>query len=97
MPKSISHKAGAATKLGRTLREARMSARMTQKQVADASGVTACYVCRVEKGDIDIPPAPRFVRKAAESLGLDPVPLLKMTGREDCVREATRIQADRRD
>jgi len=60
--------------LGANLREARKKLGLTQEQVADASGVHATEVSRIEAGKRD--PQVSTVRRLAEAVGLSPGELL---------------------
>lgn len=97
MPEKISYKAGGIAKLGRMIRSERNARRLTQKYVADSAFVSQAYLCRVEKGCVDSPPRPEFIRNVAEAIGVDPVPFLMEIGRQDCIELAKTIKKDRKE
>ncbi|MCR4784506.1 MAG: helix-turn-helix transcriptional regulator [bacterium] len=60
------------------LKQARKSKNLTQKQLADMSGLSVMSICLYERGAMD--PALRTIKKLAEILGVSPGFLI--TGRE---------------
>ena len=60
------------------LKELRIGAQKTQRQIADELEVSHSYVCKVEKGKKQATPA--YLLKISGPLGIDPVVLLLRAG-----------------
>lgn len=69
--------ARASGKFGGLLREHRASRRLTQEQVAEAVGIRAAYLSRIECGRVP-PPSDRVCRRLERVLGFKPGELLKL-------------------
>lgn len=65
---------------GKTLRELRRSAGVSQRELASRVGVDFSYISKVENGRIP-PPAADTIVKICEVLGVDPDQLLAATGK----------------
>ncbi len=61
--------------IGDKLREMRKRALLTQKQLADKSGVGITTIIRIERNQVE--PHARTIRKLAESLDVEPHELMK--------------------
>lgn len=84
----------------RTLREERKrnDPRFSLRQFAEAVGISATFLSKVETGEFD-PPAADKVKRMAELLGEDPDELLALAGRVDpelpeIIREQPKAMAD---
>jgi HTH-type transcriptional regulator, competence development regulator len=64
--------------IGDKLREIRKRALLTQKQLADKSGVGITTIVRIERNQVE--PQARTIRKLAEALGVEPHELLRGEG-----------------
>jgi len=65
---------------GKTLRELRRSAGVSQRELASRVGVDFSYISKVENGRIP-PPAADTIVRICEVLGVDPDQLLAATGK----------------
>ena len=86
-----------ASGFGQTLRKLREARRQEDKRFslrkfAQAVGMSATYLSRVERGDVP-PPAEEKIRAIAEALGTDPEELLAVAGRVP--REVTELLRER--
>ena len=63
-----------AVKIGRSLREQRVRRFMTQEQLAQAAGISARQMVRIERNQVE----PHFstILKLAEALGVEPSELV---------------------
>lgn len=86
--KRFGYSAGSVSRFGRALKEERISKGVKQKDAAIKAGVTPSYLCRVERGDIEIPPRPEFIIRIAKAIGVDENALLVASGRDDCLKIA---------
>ena len=84
----------------RELREAkkRTDPKYSLRQFAQAAGISATFLSKVETGEFD-PPAPDKIKKMAELLGVDSDELLALAGKVDpelpeIIREQPRAMAD---
>jgi len=84
----------------RELREAkkRTDPKYSLRQFAQAAGISATFLSKVETGEFD-PPAPGKIMKMAELLGVDSDELLALAGKVDpelpeIIREQPKAMAD---
>jgi transcriptional regulator with XRE-family HTH domain len=61
--------------IGDRLRDLRKRALLTQKELADKSGVGVTTIIRIERNQVE--PQGRTIRKLAEALGVEPHELVK--------------------
>ena len=73
-----------------TLREARLAARLSMRQLAERVGVDHAYIVRLEAGKHAHPSAD-VLQRMADALGLDPAKLLHFIG----VKPASTLPAPR--
>jgi transcriptional regulator with XRE-family HTH domain len=66
---------------GAKLRSMRAANEMSQRALAQASGLTPSYVCKIESGSLQTPPSADAVTSLAKALGADEVELLHAAGR----------------
>lgn len=66
---------------GTKLRSMRTANAMSQRALAQASGLTPSYVCKIESGSLQTPPSADAVTSLAKALGTDEVELLNAAGR----------------
>jgi len=88
---------------GRRIRELRETKKRTDptyslRQFAQAAGISATFLSKIETGEFD-PPAPAKIKKMAELLGVDSDELLALAGKVDpelpeIIREQPRALAD---
>ncbi len=71
---------GKSNTFGRTLREARRSAVMSQRELAGRVGLDFSYISKVENGRLP-PPAADTIVRICEALGVSPDRLLAATGK----------------
>jgi transcriptional regulator with XRE-family HTH domain len=64
--------------IGDRLRDLRKRALLTQKELADKSGVGVTTIIRIERNQVE--PHGRTIRKLAEALGVEPQELVKTEG-----------------
>ena len=64
--------------IGDRLRDLRKRALLTQKELADKSGVGVTTIIRIERNQVE--PHGRTIRKLAEALGVEPEELVKTGG-----------------
>ena len=64
--------------IGDRLRDLRKRALLTQKELADKSGVGVTTIIRIERNQVE--PHGRTIRKLAEALGVEPEELVKTEG-----------------
>jgi transcriptional regulator with XRE-family HTH domain len=58
-------------RLGPTIRDLRLSARMTQEDVHARSGISRSYISRLEQGDI-VSPSADYLHRIAHAIGVLP-------------------------
>jgi transcriptional regulator with XRE-family HTH domain len=64
--------------IGDRLRDLRKRALLTQRELADKSGVGVTTIIRIERNQVE--PHGRTIRRLAEALGVAPEELVKMEG-----------------
>jgi transcriptional regulator with XRE-family HTH domain len=64
--------------IGDRLRDLRKRALLTQKELADKSGVGVTTIIRIERNQVE--PQGSTIRKLAEALGVEPEELVKTEG-----------------
>lgn len=68
-------------RLARELAGARAAARRSLRDVAGASGISAAYLQKLERGQVE-EPSPKILSRLAEQLGLDYRRLMELSGYE---------------
>ncbi len=70
---------GNAARLGNTLRTARKLKGKSLKAVAEPAGISAAYLLKLEKGQVESP-SPHILHRLAGELGIDYLELMRKTG-----------------
>lgn len=67
--------------LGRELSSARLAAKRSLREVAAAAAISAAYLQKLERAQVD-EPSPKILRRLADALGLEYARLMELAGYE---------------